>query len=326
MTQVNRRYRLIVGDYNSREALEIKDHQLTFDISRSSDYRQKMNSAAIEIYNLSNDEEAFIAKDYIGASLEVRYGGAVDESSFVELFSGNVVRSSTKKSGADRVTQIIMGEGYTDLSHNPSSATVPEGKTVEDVVKQALKAMPNIKRGKFSGTNLNSKLLYGYPIQGNGKQILDDLCKTYGVKYHIHNNKLYVYDNKGSIQNPKSEAPLVTKDTGLIDTPFAITGDKGKKITDKSQLRGIQFRKLIDTQIICGMIIKVEDGDINGWYVVDEIRYSGDYRGNMWYMDVIATEISDFNIQGAKDILTAQKELEGQAELEAATVEYQAEE
>lgn len=302
--QYNRKYKLIVGDANTKEALLIQDHNIDFDINRSSDYRMKTNSAAIGIYNLSDEEITLISTDFIGAQLEIKYE---DDENFLELFSGQVVKSSTRKSGADRITQIIMGEGYVDLTQNPQTATIPEGKTVEDVLNQVVKNLPNVQKGAFKGINMNSRLLYGYPLTGNAQQILNEICRSYNLKYHIHNKKLFVYDNRGSIQNPKSTAPLVTKATGLIDTPFVVTGDKGQKITDKSQLRGIQFRKLIDTTIFCGQIIQVVDGQVNGWYVVDEIRYSGEYRGSSWYMDVLATEISDFNVLGMQSILEEQK-------------------
>lgn len=316
--QIDREYRFIIGDVNTNKALEIRDHNIDFDINRSSDYRMKTNSAAIGVYNLSDDEIDLISTDFIAAQLEVKYKA---DANFLELFSGQVVKCSTRKSGADRITQIIMGEGYVDLTQNPQTATIPEGKTVKDVLEQVAKNLPSVKKGSFTGINMNSRLLYGYPITGNAQQILNEICKSYGLKYHVHNKKLYVYDNRGSIQNPKQTAPLVTKETGLIDTPFAITGDKGKKVTDKSQLRGIQFKKLIDTTILCGQIIRVTDGQIDGWYVVDEIRYTGEYRGSSWYMDVIATEISDFNIAGMQSIIEEQKRIETEAMVDSQLAE-----
>lgn len=323
--QINRKYSLIVGDVNSNDGLLFENHQITFDISRTSDNSQKTNSAAIEIYNLNDDEVKTLEdNDFLAAQFKVAYNNA----DLKELFSGQVVRSSTKKSGPDRVTQIIMGEGYVDLNQTQLSGLVPSGKTVKDVVKAIFKTFKakgkidgvinneGISRGVFSGTNLNNSIIYGYPLSGNPTQMLNELASTYGLEWHTHGNTLYVNNKHATWNESFGDAPVISKETGLIDNVFSITGDKGKKaITDKSALRGIQFRKLIDTEIICGQIIKVEDDAIKGWYIVDEIRYTGDFRGNDWYMDIRGTEISQANIQVLQSIST---DAERRADEEAA--------
>ena len=50
-----REYQLIVGDWKNGDGLLIENLQVTFDISKSSNNKDRTNSAAIEIYNLSDE-------------------------------------------------------------------------------------------------------------------------------------------------------------------------------------------------------------------------------------------------------------------------------
>ena len=70
--QRNRQYLLTVGDTSIGEGLEINNLQITFDISKSSSNKDKTNSAAIEIYNLSDDSLKLIDVDYPAARFSVR--------------------------------------------------------------------------------------------------------------------------------------------------------------------------------------------------------------------------------------------------------------
>lgn len=107
----DRKYELIIGDYKSGDGVLINDRHITFDISKSSSNKNKTNSATIEIYNLPDD---------VIKKLDGDYQTAVFSAGYVDLgirriFSGQVTFASTRKQGADRVTQIRMGSGYTEL-------------------------------------------------------------------------------------------------------------------------------------------------------------------------------------------------------------------
>jgi hypothetical protein len=67
LLQRNRQYRLIVGDYNSGDALEITDLQVQFDISKSTDNKKRTNSASIEVTNLSFEHIKLLDTDYPAA-------------------------------------------------------------------------------------------------------------------------------------------------------------------------------------------------------------------------------------------------------------------
>lgn len=112
LIQRNRVYRLIIGDYQTGNGLEITDLQVTFDISKSSDNKKKTNSASIEVYNMSTEHIRLLDTDYPAAVFEAGY---LDTGGPKRLFSGQVTHVSTRKSGTDTVTQVTLGTGYTEL-------------------------------------------------------------------------------------------------------------------------------------------------------------------------------------------------------------------
>jgi hypothetical protein len=126
--QYNRSYKLVIGDARTKEALEITDLQVSFDISKSSDNSKKTNSASIEVNNLSNDSLSILETDYPAALFYAGYNGNLKL-----LFAGQVTNVSTRKSGTDRSTQLLMGTGYTELNHSTISKIVPPGKTVREL-------------------------------------------------------------------------------------------------------------------------------------------------------------------------------------------------
>jgi hypothetical protein len=118
--QINRAYELIVGNAVSGEGLQINDLQVTFDISKSNSNKDKTNSASIEIYNLSNDNLKLLDVDYPAAVFSAGYR----DIGIKRLFAGQVTNVTTRKSGTDRITQILMGGAYTELDLGSSCRDV----------------------------------------------------------------------------------------------------------------------------------------------------------------------------------------------------------
>ena len=191
LIQRNRQYELIIGDFNSGEGLRITDLQVTFDISKSSDNKKKTNSASIEVYNLSTDHIRLLDTDYPAAVFSAGY---LDTGGPKRLFSGQVTHVTTRKSGTDRVTQIQLGTGYVELNHQVLSEFVPEGQNPKAAAQRLIKAI-GADRGVFNGTNLNNPLIYGYPLSGTPKEMLDEICEKYACNWQLDDGVVYIHDN-----------------------------------------------------------------------------------------------------------------------------------
>jgi hypothetical protein len=296
LIQRNRQYVLIVGDSNSGEALEITDLQVTFDISKSTDNKKKTNSAAIEIYNLSREQIKLLDTDYPAAVFSAGY---LDTGGPKRLFGGQVTHVSTRKSGTDLVTQLQLGAGYTELNHQILSELVAPGQTVKDVAEAIRKNLPGVSRGVYNGTNLNNEIIYGYPLMGTPKEMLDELAEKYQLDTQIDDDVLYVHNNDRAATENFQQAYVISQYTGLVDTAYRVSGDRRRSAKDKAKKPGIQMRILLNPDIKAGDIIYLEDTLITGWMKVDSLRHYGGWRSPTWYTDIKASSLEKVVQKGA---------------------------
>lgn len=301
MAQKDRVFSLTIGDYKTGNGLLIENPrrdgqgnlvdnpwQITFDVSKSADNkRNNGNSAVIEIYNLSDSQIKLLESDYLEVNFQVGY----KESGAHTLVVGNVTETSTVKSGNDYVTQLKIGEGYTDLNHEQLAKMVSPGKTVADVLEEIRAQMPGVARGAYTGTNLNNPIIFGWRLKGSPKEMLMKLCEAQNLEYNINAGVLNVSAENGLLSKDTTLAPVLNANTGLIDLPFytSETGRKPKK--DKKRRRGVQFKALLNTDIVPGKIVKLESKWITGFYRVNTARFSGDFRGNDWYVECFCSEV-----------------------------------
>lgn len=288
MLQRNRAYELIIGNYQTGDGLLINNLQVTFDISKSSSNKDKTNSASIEIYNLSDESLKLIDNDYPAASFSAGY---VDTGGVKRLFSGQVNSVTTRKSGTDRITQITMGSGYVELNHDVMSSLVAPGRTVKDVAEEIRKALPNASRGVYNGTNLNNQIIYGYPLMGTPKEMLDELSEKYQIDWQLEDDVLYVHDSDRANNENFEEAYVVSKYTGLIENAYRVTGDRRRSKKDEIKKQSTQWKMLLNPDIQAGDIVKLEDTLLTGWYRVDDLRHTGSFRGNEWFTEIRASAL-----------------------------------
>lgn len=286
--QINRQYELKIGDASTGDGLLINSSlQVTFDISKTADNKNKTNSAAIEIYNLSDENLKVLDTDYPAAFFSAGY---VDIGMKL-LFGGQVTNVATRKSGADRVTQITMGSAYTDINHQVLNSLVSPGRSVEDVAEDIRKAIPGVSRGVYNGTNLSNPVIYGYPLMGTPKEMLDELSDKYALEWQIEDDVLYMHDiDRGNRENFE-EAYVISKYTGLIENAYRVAGDRRRSKKDAAKKQGVQWKMLLNPDIQAGDIVKLEDTFISGWMKVTDLRHYGDFRGQNWYTDVRAVAI-----------------------------------
>lgn len=285
--QNKRQYELKIGDASLGTGLVINNLQCSFDITKTSSNKDKTNSAAIEIYNLSDEHLKVLDTDYPVAYFSAGY---VDIGMKL-LFSGQVTQISTRKSGTDRITQVTMGSAYTEINHALLNKLVAPGKTVQDVLEEIRKAIPSVSRGVYNGTNLSNPIIYGYPLMGTPKQMLNELSSKYQIEWQIEDDVLYVHDIARANRENFGEAYVISKYSGLIENAYRVSGDKRRAKDDENKKQGVQFKILLNPDIQAGDILRLEDTFIQGWYKASDIRHYGDWRGQPWYTEIRATAI-----------------------------------
>lgn len=280
--QKNRQYRLTIGDYQSGNGLLIDKLQVTFDISKSTNNKNRTNSASIEVYNLSEESLKVLDTDYPVAVFEAGY---LDTGGPQRIFAGQVTNVSTRKSGTDIVTQIQMGSGYTELNHETLNDVVPPGNNVKDAIEKLRKSI-GADRGVYNGTNLNNEIIYGYPLSGTPKEMLDELAEKYQLDWQLDDGVLYVHDSDRAATEQFQQAYVISPFTGLIERPYRVSGDRRRSKKDKVKKPGVQMKILLNPDIKAGDIIQIEEGLLKGWYKVDSIRHSGSWRGDNWTTEI----------------------------------------
>lgn len=292
--QRDRKYVLTVGDYKTGDGVQITDLQLRFDVSKSADNKRTGNSATIEVYNLSRATLGKLETEFLEATLAVGYASTGVQT----IITGNVTKTTTVKQGTDTVTQLLLGEGYVALNHKRLKSLVAPGETVQDVIEEIRKQMPGVVRGAYIGTNISNKVLYGYPLNGTPRAMLDRLCKEQRLEWRVDNGALYITSENGLLSKDTLSAPRIDVDSGLIDIPFYSSGDS-KLPTNKQHKVGVEFKMLLNPEIVPGKMVYLASSvmpNMTGFYRVNDVRHTGDYRGSDWYTEVTASRVESVEL------------------------------
>jgi len=306
MYQYDRIYELIIGDVKKpKEAVlitNIDTHnglQLTFEVSKTADTKRTGgNSAVVEIYNLSTDTLKKLQQSKtLGFQLKVGYR----ETGLKLLVYGQVVQLTTKKQGTDWVTVITAGEGYEELNETKLKKSLPPGVTIEQAIDECRKSM-NIDRGIYEGTNKDATAVDGYPLSGSAKEMLNEICEANRIAYRVDRNALYIEDESGiNDKNYKKNAFVLNGKTGLLDSPFWTQEDGRKQKKDETRRQSVQFKALLNAEILPGNVVRIDSRFISGWFKITSARYSVTYRNGNWTVDCYASEIKPEDVPKDKE-------------------------
>lgn len=280
---INRGYKLIIGD-TAADAFLIDNLQLTFEVSKSISNKDKTNSASIEIYNLPEDVIALLDKEFVGLDFQAGYYN----TEIKRLFAGQITSSSTRKQGTEVITQVRLGgTGYKDFHYQNLNKLVAPGKTCKDVYEEIRTKIPGVDRGVYSGINVNNPVLDGYPLTSNPKQELNRLSQCSDTDWQVDNGVLYVSDKQQGWMTDTGKAVLISPTTGLIDYAYKVAAEGTKKNKDPAKMAGVQFRANLNADLIPGAIVKIEQDDqaIDGFYIINSVRFVGDWRNGPWIVD-----------------------------------------
>lgn len=282
--QRNRSYSLTVGDIKSNEGWLIENNlNIRFDVTKTTSNKDRSNQAIVELYNLSREKQKWLEQDYIGVVLSAGYL----DTTVKRLFSGQATEVTTRKSGTDIITQIQLGDSYKELNHKTVNKLVEPGKSIQDVIEEIAKEIPGVSRTVFNGLNIKSQVIDGYPLSGTVRQQLDEISKAHNIDYHIDDGVLSVYDADGTSTDDLTTAFVISKDTGMIELPYATSGDTRKSKKDKKKKPRVTVKILLNPEIVPGSIVKIEDVNFGGYYKVVEVRSYGEYRGNDWASELL---------------------------------------
>lgn len=278
----------------ARKGILVKDLHIEFEVNKVISNQQSPSTSKIRIFNLTAEQSAALEEFQCGVKLLVGYKST---GTLIELCLGNAVVVKTKKQGADRVTEIVVSEAHAIRNNTKIISTIPAGKTVRDVLT-ALILKAGLTVGVLEGEKINSTLLYGYPIEGSFSQIMDEIAQAYRLDYSINGSNVSVRDRGVSLYNTAGSAFIFNESTGLLDIPYyeewgeGSIKKEGQKKKQKQRVEGIVLKALINPAVVPGSVIKLDrplaqEGEVkNGFYLVREATYSGEYFGGDWTMSL----------------------------------------
>lgn len=310
--QRNRIYSLIVGTQD--DAVKIDGLQITFEVTKTSDNKEKKNQAKVSIYNLTRERQKALEEDYVTVQLRAGYADMVGEGDDIPLlFSGQVVdlkaevsgEPLTRRSNTDLITTLTVDELFSQMNGRVMSKTVPSGKRVKDAILGIVQDMPEITRKELKGKNIEGELVDGMPLSGTPRQCLDQICRASRLKWQIDNDILYVTDVDGTYTEDLNTVPKIGQFSGLIERPMFKTEDskrirmkdkfkspdkqpkKKSKSKDKSKKPTLHCKILMNPTLVAGSVIYLDYEDLTGYYQIDEVTHKGDFRGAEWHSELV---------------------------------------
>ncbi len=251
-----------IGTFLIRPPITIK-----FDFTK--DQYNGVNKGTIEIYNLEPLKRDAIFKDkengtpVILVDLRVGYGDTLET-----IIQGSVFQASTGKQDKDYVTKMEVWDGLKAFTESFVSTTVTRQSEVNTAI---LNSMEGITAGGFT---TKQDTIFPIVLYGSSTDILK---KEIGVDrelyWYIDSNKLFITKGNDVLS---FQATDVNPETGLIGTPTRLN----KVVNVKSLINpAIKIAGLVNIQSVIST-------NLNGIYRVEGIKYTGNYRGDEWFMEL----------------------------------------
>lgn len=285
----------------TNSTVTIDDLQFTADITDTNQTQgSDTGKATISIYNLSEETRSIIAKKDNTVILKAGYVTYEDELPIV--FTGQVVRHSTKKQGQDVITTLECRSGESAISTARASIRVPAGSTYRDVFLALAGEMnkAGVATGKIvtdygyllgqDGVDITPNigglnkylppqdivLFKGWSFSGKVSKALDDLCETFNHTWQIVDNRLFIH--------PKYYGDMIG--TVTLDQTQILSIDDVEDGTqtgnNPAETTGIKVGMLLDGRIKKYHRLVIANGDKAGQYPIRSVTHKLDYEGQNW--------------------------------------------
>ena len=283
ITQRDRNYVLRVGE-PGKQALVITGLNISFKVKKSSDNKRNGNQASVIIYNLSKANRDIIEDNKVFVSLEVGY----TDTGLHEVFSGQVTWVESKRQKNDIITTLTLDSLYSAINNRLIGGLLAPGADLRTTLKRVASQIPEVVQTKFVGDSLKRQLPDGYPYGGTPRQVLTDICDAYGLEWQIDGDTLYITDIGYSTMT-NSQAFVLNEMSGLIDAPRIDEVEKPKVHRHEGDTsprprgkRGLSIKCLLNPVLKAGGLVKLEFGDMSGYYKILELSHNGEVYGNSW--------------------------------------------
>ena len=246
--------------------IDVAGLRCTFNIKKS--FAQTPNVSTVRIYNLAKDTANQIKKEFSRIVVQAGY-----ESNYGLISDGNIKQvKQGKENGTDTYLDIAAGDGDRAYQYATVSKTLAAGVSPSDVIKAAsapmaakgltVGAVPSIASG---ATLPRAKVLYG-----SSRDHLRQAAASAGLRWSIQDGGVQIVQPDQMIPGMAVE---ISPESGLIGSP-------------EETKDGVTFKALLNPILKVNGPVLLKGTEYDGSYKILALEYTGDTRGNDWYVSI----------------------------------------
>jgi len=311
--QFGRKASLIVS--TGTQGLDLSQMRFRFQTNNSD--AQTPNTLYVRVYNLAPQTVQKIGTSGNAEFSTITLQAGYENSNFGIVFQGTIKQTATgRERNTDSYLDVWAADGDLWINNAVVNLSLAAGQTPKQVISAVTGAassngtqpvkFANDASGLINDNGLGTAqaLSRGKVLFGMSRDYARDWAQKYGFRWSIQNGEFVLVPITG--YRP-GEAVVLSSTTGLIGVPEA-TQD------------GVRVRALLNPLIRIGCLVQIAQSDINhittlqqgltftgpsgavittaaGFYRVMTAEFSGDTRGQEWYVDMIclAVDVSASN-------------------------------
>jgi len=228
------------------------------------------NTCELKLFNLAQETRRILqAPKKLVLRLEAGYPDAL-----AQIFLGEVRSAHSHREGPDIITECSCGDSEKELAGARVNLSIGP-KVPAHVAMMAI--VRELGVGEGNAAVMASKLAAkgvafygkGIALYGNAARRMTDFCNSADLEWSVNDGVLQILDRGKALED---KAVLLSPSTGLIGAP---TIDH----------KGIAtVTALIQPDLRPGRKIALESAELNGGFRIQDCEYSGDTRGQEWYV------------------------------------------
>ncbi|MCK5316393.1 MAG: hypothetical protein KAJ55_00685, partial [Anaerolineales bacterium] len=189
MSQLWNRKAIVTMGIKGEQGVKIEGLRIAFEIEKTN--AKAANNAKIMIYNLNESNKSILkSKEDLSLTLEVGYGAnGVDL-----LFTGDIVRSTTQRRGADFVSTIEVDDGDEALTRAKIEKSYAAGASEKTIVEDALQSMKDAGQVVIGSiSSLRDEVAQnGFSASGLASNIIEQITSKQGLEFSIQDNETQI--------------------------------------------------------------------------------------------------------------------------------------
>ena len=246
--------------------------------------------ATIKIYNLSEDSQKFIKKHYF-VFLKAGYS---EDKELPLIFSGQIIKVSTEKSGNDVITKLLCQDNGIPSGNIRECLSYARGMTYLDIIQDMLNRLANkgiptghfIFNPPFRNDKIIRKVESGYVSFGYLVKEIMELCEAIDYRAYILLGKIYVEP----ISLPETVGVVEISEDDIKGSIRPEDDGSSKKLGSTEQTSGIKVDLFLNGNISPERFVKVLEGPYAGTYKVTEVKHRLSFEGNSWDTEISCTK------------------------------------